>query len=848
MDIIKAFKLEDKEHQINIRGTIDQPLFQANQIGELIGIKNINTSILHFDEDYKKTELVITPFGQREIVFLTEFGLYRLLSNSTKPIALIFQKWVFSAVKEIRTTGTYKLKEDNEVDKELMKSTVELSIHNTLIKKMKKRRVVYLSRIRQIDENTRIIKIGSSDDINRRSTELINAYGESTILEVFECNDNRKFELYLQNHTTIKSKIYKEPINGHFSREMFTFSDDEYKALLKLIKSTIHKFTGFDADQYLELEKIKLEKKKLRLEEVKTHLEIIKQNEKANKILTAIEKEEYEKYTLELESLTKDNIDENKVESIPEDSTNIVEEIKVQKDMIDEFIEEIEDHKSVSESVDSEDEILYKKQIKRGRGPRIQQYDPNTLQLLRTFDTVVDIVREINGSSASAIRSACKINNVYRGYRWFSVERSEEDKQYEIPPTVKIMDQRKDLIAELNLEKNKIVKVYSSQKEAAQEMKLKSSASINSALKESSLAAHRYWNYFDDCSDKMKEEYLKNNTLPEPQKPKGVGIEMLDIKTKKVVERFDTMNDVIKKYHMGRGSLKNAIENKHSHNGYLWRFATTNDDNTIVETQPQPEKNIVHETLKMLATKSKEETDSEKSSSIDEVEKEEEKEPSFFSYAMLGRSSKSDSKIQKYDSKTLQYIQTYDFLQDIIREVGGTHKKLNECIEKNYEYKGFRWFKIKKTDEDKEYEIPPTEEDPSQVKQEFIVLLNKEKTMIKKMYYSLSEVAEERRCSKTFVTTLIKSEREVIEGFFKYKKDCDEYMIEEYLKENILPSKPFPKNVGYKIQMIHPTTKEVVESFSSIQELTTKYPMGRPALNRALNTNKIHNGYYWKSL
>ena len=173
---------------------------------------------------------------------------------------------------------------------------------------------------------------------------------------------------------------------------------------------------------------------------------------------------------------------------------------------------------------------------------------------------------------------------------------------------------------------------------------------------------------------------------------------------------------------------------------------------------------------------------------------------------------------------------------------------MNECIEKNYEYKGFRWYKIKKIDEDKEYEIPPTEEDPSQVKQEFIVLLNKEKTIIKKMYYSLSEVAEEKKCSKTFVTSLIKSEREVIEGFFKYKKDCDEFMIKEYLKENTLPSKPLLRNIGYKIQMIHPTTHEVVESFNSIQELTTKYPMGRPALNRALNTNKIHNGYYWKSL
>ena len=33
MDILKAFKLLDKTIEINIQGTLENPLFQANQIG-----------------------------------------------------------------------------------------------------------------------------------------------------------------------------------------------------------------------------------------------------------------------------------------------------------------------------------------------------------------------------------------------------------------------------------------------------------------------------------------------------------------------------------------------------------------------------------------------------------------------------------------------------------------------------------------------------------------------------------------------------------------------------------------------------------------------------------------------
>ena len=50
MDIFRAFSLNDKEHLINIQGTIEDPLFQGNQIGELLGIKNFHAHINYFKD------------------------------------------------------------------------------------------------------------------------------------------------------------------------------------------------------------------------------------------------------------------------------------------------------------------------------------------------------------------------------------------------------------------------------------------------------------------------------------------------------------------------------------------------------------------------------------------------------------------------------------------------------------------------------------------------------------------------------------------------------------------------------------------------------------------------------
>ena len=49
MDILKAFVLDGKEHNINILWKDEKPLFRASEIGNILDIKDIHTSIRNFD-------------------------------------------------------------------------------------------------------------------------------------------------------------------------------------------------------------------------------------------------------------------------------------------------------------------------------------------------------------------------------------------------------------------------------------------------------------------------------------------------------------------------------------------------------------------------------------------------------------------------------------------------------------------------------------------------------------------------------------------------------------------------------------------------------------------------------
>lgn len=62
-------------------------------------------------EEWKMVRSVLTTFGTKDTICLTEQGLYFFLGRSDKPAALPFQKWLAGEVlPSIRKTGGYQAK------------------------------------------------------------------------------------------------------------------------------------------------------------------------------------------------------------------------------------------------------------------------------------------------------------------------------------------------------------------------------------------------------------------------------------------------------------------------------------------------------------------------------------------------------------------------------------------------------------------------------------------------------------------------------------------------------------------------------------------------------------------
>ena len=69
-----------KDHNITIYGTWEEPLFKAKDIGDMLGIKDIKSTLRTFSEDEVHSMHLIDSIGRnQETNMLTETGLCALL-------------------------------------------------------------------------------------------------------------------------------------------------------------------------------------------------------------------------------------------------------------------------------------------------------------------------------------------------------------------------------------------------------------------------------------------------------------------------------------------------------------------------------------------------------------------------------------------------------------------------------------------------------------------------------------------------------------------------------------------------------------------------------------------------
>lgn len=567
MDILRAFSLLGdgiNEHQINIKGTPEDPLFQANQIGKLLGIVNISTALKDFGADECCLISNDTAFGLKETNFLTELGLYRLLGRSRKPIAATFQKWMNKPIREIRVNGMYQLKSENEVDRKIMEYNCSLKNHNIFLNVYDEKNVVYIFKLLTIEDKF-VIKIGHTDNIKERTQNISNSYNTDypLLLHVFEIHNNCKCEKQIRKNEFIKNFLYTKDVkkNNTPSRETYLVNNEQYEEIVKII-SEIKKSYNLSESECL---KIKIELEEKRSENIQLQGEYdIRQQEFAIKQSELMIKQR----ELELEIKRKEREDHK-----------IIENIEISDDDDDDKNNEVDE--SDQEISDDEDEVeeaqvfAIKKRKNGIKVPLVYQYEPTDLKnWIKKWDSPADLERTMSGISPASLRVSAKNNTIYKDYRWFFVKRNSEPPD-EIEPTIDKRHKTPEVhfIAMIDIKKTKILAVYKNQKEAVEARNMKCN-SFTRAIQEESISSGHYWNYFDKCSDVMKEEYLSHSALPEKYVPNsGKQVQQIDPRTNLVLNTYKSNRAICKLFQMSVTKLKDVMKTNEVHQGYKWKLS-----------------------------------------------------------------------------------------------------------------------------------------------------------------------------------------------------------------------------------------------------------------------------------
>ena len=209
--------------------------FKAADIGKVLGIVNIRTSIMNFDDDEK---IVRTTYssnsGNPETIFLTSQGVYRLLYNSKKEVAKKFRKWAGSILDDIIFNESLELKQKLQEQQRTIERLQNKPETEGFIKTAG---YIYLATDK---DKLGHYKIGLSNDPNKRIISL--NCGSST-------NSVEIVKLYRSKDTILSEKVIHSILNPHRIRKQKEWFYIQNEELLNFVIKSIQSCIEF-TDKY----------------------------------------------------------------------------------------------------------------------------------------------------------------------------------------------------------------------------------------------------------------------------------------------------------------------------------------------------------------------------------------------------------------------------------------------------------------------------------------------------------------------------------------------------------------------------------------------------------------------
>ena len=540
MEVVKAFNDNNLHTEIIIKGSYHDPLFRANDIAEILEIANIRSTIQNFDKSEKVVHSMDTLGGTQQVTFLTEKGLYKILFKSRKPIAEKFQNWVCEVIKEIRVNGVYDLQ------KEIEKKNLELiQIEDVKNKEMEEKLIkqkesvllseyansgslVYIIKVKAFTTGEYIIKIGhSTKGIQNRYNEHKTKYDECLLLNCFSVDKSRDFECFLHNHEKIRLNKVTDLLGHEKENELFLVGKNlTYQIITKIINDNIKNYNYSIGELLKENELLKYQIQGNQTQSNQTNIN--------NELMT--------EFMQTIKTLS------NKIDNLE----------KINKEILDK-VNSTQSHTKTVTNFNIPVPTL---------GPRLQKIHPDTLQLIKIYETVRDAMKENKNIKRPSINKAIIDNTVYCGFRWLLVERNLDPNIItNIEPTKKTKIQNLGYIAKLNIEKNLILNVYLDRKTAAKLNGYDSISALDNHVKKNTIANGHYYQLYDECDEGIKNNFENINGLPLLYKN---GLGQYDLEGN-LVKEFSCKYDCIKNLSMSDKTLTKALDKNIPYNGYYYK-------------------------------------------------------------------------------------------------------------------------------------------------------------------------------------------------------------------------------------------------------------------------------------
>ena len=423
-------------------------------------------------------------------------------------------------LKKIETT------KNKEMEEKLIKQK-ELDNEKFLLKQFNNAgNMVYIIKVKTYENGSYVVKIGESRiGIMGRYNEHKSKYEECILLDCFCVNKSKDFEHFLHSHNIIKPNIVKNLQNHTNENELFLVGGNlTYKILLKIVNDNIDNYNYKVNELLIEIENLKLKNHENAMNTFANNdNELLKEIIHTNKILLS------------------------KVNSLEQTNKEILHKLNTQQE------------KKIVTGFNQQLPHL---------GPRLQKINPETLQLVKVYESVTEAMNESKHIKRPSVMKAITECTIYCGFRWLLVERNlDPNVIHEIQPTKKTKVVNIGYIAQLDKDKTKIVNVYIDRKTAAHFNGYDSSSALDNPVKNNSLANGFYYTLYNNCDEELTSKFEEINGTPILYK-NGVG--QYDTNNN-LVKEFECKYDCIKSLAISDKTLTKALTKNIPYNGHHYK-------------------------------------------------------------------------------------------------------------------------------------------------------------------------------------------------------------------------------------------------------------------------------------